>query len=208
MAARVFNRYCVLVFPIQTRRKNMKYLAILALLLNLSAANAYDNSVKMKFSGTSGGSPINLLIPGTSIGEDTFAGNGSLGAFTLRNVRAMYLTPDSSGTCPSATQTYFTEPSGAGVLRSQDGSLLNLNVTKGYDCVDFTANVAHCVLTFQIISGTGRFKGASGTLTMTETVAPVLSDATGNPVFFSATGEITGPISGVAWEGSSQNEPQ
>ena len=188
----------------------MRYIAVLALLLNLGAAAAYahERPVKMSFSGTSGGTAINLQIPGTVTGEDDFAGTGPLGAFTLRNVLAQNTSPDPSGICPSTTQTYFAEPGGGGVFRFQDGSLLKIALTHGYDCIDFTALVAHCVFTFQIVGGTGRFKDASGMLTMTETVSPVLADATNNPVFFAATGDITGQISGVTWEGNGHDQPQ
>jgi hypothetical protein len=94
------------------------------------------------------------------------------------------------------------------VFRFEDGSLLEVNLIKGYDCIDFTALVAHCVFTFQVAGGTGRFHDASGVLTLTETVSPVLADAMNDPVFFAATGEITGPLSGVAWERDAHDEPQ
>jgi hypothetical protein len=64
---------------------------------------------------------------------------------------------------------------------------------------------AHCTRIFQITGGTGRFNNASsGTLTLTETVLPVLADAAGKPAFFAATGEFTGTVSGMAAE----EEPQ
>ena len=87
-----------------------------------------------------------------------------------------------------------------GVFRFQDGSLLEVNLTQGGDCIDLTTGEAHCTLTFQITGGTGRFTHASGVLTMTETVETVAADALGNPVFFAATGKFTGTISGVAGE--------
>ena len=63
-------------------------------------------------------------------------------------------------------------------------------------------------MTFQITGGTGRFKDASGILTLTETVLPVLADASNNPVFFASTGEFTGTVSGVAAEEERQDERQ
>jgi hypothetical protein len=63
-------------------------------------------------------------------------------------------------------------------------------------------------LTFQITGGTGRFKDASGDLTLTETVVPVLADALGKPVFFAATGEFRGTVSGVAKEADRQEDRQ
>lgn len=181
----------------------MKHTAILAaaaaLVLNLGVAPLYaqQRPVKMTFSGTAAPSTVNLLQPDTSNDEDNFAGNGTLGSFTVRNVRAVENNPTPSSTCSGPNLLYFTEPSGAGVFRFQDGSLLYVNLTQGSDCIDLSVPEARCIVTFQITGGTGRFKTASGTLTMTETVLPVLADATGNPVFFAATGEFTGTVSGV-----------
>ena len=89
---------------------------------------------------------------------------------------------------------------GGGVFRFEDGSLLNVQLVVGGDCIDLSSNVAHCTLTLQITGGTGRFKNASGTLTYAETALTVLSDASGNPVLFDAAGEFTGTVSGVSEE--------
>jgi len=43
---------------------------------------------------------------------------------------------------------------------------------------------------------------------MTEAVEIVAADALGNPVFFAATGEFTGTISGVAREGIPDREKE
>lgn len=182
----------------------MKHFATLvaaaALVLNLGVEAAYadDESVKMTFSGTSENTAINLQQPNSSNDEDTFAGKGTLGSFTLLNVRAIANSPTPSSTCSGPNLLYLEELAGAGVFRFEDGSLLNITLTQGADCIDLAANVAHCTLTFKITGGTRRFKEASGVLTMTETVSAVASDALGNPVLFAATGEFTGTISGVA----------
>ena len=181
----------------------MKHLATVALMLNLGVAGVYahERPVKMTFSGTSAPSAINLQQPDTSNDEDNFAGNGTLGSFTVRNVRAISNSPTTPpSTCSGPNLYYFTESAGGGVFRFQDGSLLNVNLTQGDDCIDIVTNEAHCTVTFQITGGTGRFKKASGTLTFTETVVTVLSDASGNPVFFAATGHYEGTILGVAGE--------
>jgi hypothetical protein len=173
--------------------------AVAALVLNLGveAAYAHDESVKMTFSGTSENTAINLQQPNTSNDEDTFAGKGTLGSFTLLNVRAIANSPAPSSTCSGPNLLYLEELAGAGVFRFEDGSLLNVTLTQGADCIDLASNVAHCTLTFKITGGTGRFKDASGVLTMTETVSAVASDALGNPVLFAATGEFTGTVSGA-----------
>jgi hypothetical protein len=178
-----------------------KHLAVVALILNLGVvARADAKSVKMTFSGTSAPSTINLQQPDTSNDGDNFAGQGTLGSFTVTNVRAIANSPGTSSTCSGANQLFLPELAGAGVFRFHDGSLLEVNLTQGGDCIDLTTGEAHCSLTFQITGGTGRFLHASGVLTMTETVVTVAADALGNPVFFAATGQFAGTISGVASE--------
>jgi hypothetical protein len=166
-----------------------------------------QKQVKMTFSGTEASNTINLHFPDTHNGEFNFAGSGTLGSFTFRNVEAEAASPQHSSTC-SATQVYFPTVAGAGVFRFQDGSLLKVKLTEGFDCIDFAAMEAHCTRTFQITGGTRRFKDASGALTLTETVVPVLADAGGNPVFFAATGKFKGTVSGVATEEERQDERQ
>jgi hypothetical protein len=187
----------------------MKRIVTMALMLNLGVAVVYahEKSVKMTFSGTEGASAINLQIPDTHTGEFNFGGNGTLGSFTFRNVEADGAFPQQSSACP-VNQVYFPTMVGAGVFRFQDGSLLKVKLTEGFDCIDFAALEAHCTRTFQITGGTGRFQNASGILTLTEMVLPVLADAGGNPAFFAATGEFVGRISGVAAEEERQDERQ
>jgi hypothetical protein len=186
----------------------MKHIATLALMLQLSVANVYaqQKPVKMTFSGTSAPSTINLLQPDASNDEDNFAGKGTLGPFSYRQVRAIANNPATSSTCSGPNLLFFPDPAGGGVFRFQDGSLLNVTLTQGGDCVDLAAQVGHCTLTLQITGGTGRFKNASGTLTFTETAVPVLADASNNPVFFAATGEFTGTVSGVDIPEEGQDE--
>ena len=181
----------------------MKYIAAMALMLNLGVASVYAQRypVKMVFSGTTGPSMVDLQQPGTTNSDLDVAGSGLLGSFTFQGVRA--ITPFSSSstsTCSGANKLVASSKAGAGVLRFQDGGLLKVTLTQGEDCLDLAALQAHCVLTFQITGGTGRFKDASGTLTLTETVVPLVADSSGNPVFFTTTGEITGTVSGVGRE--------
>jgi hypothetical protein len=185
----------------------MKRIATVVVMLHLGVAAVYaqEKPVKMTFSRTSAPSTVNLLQPDTSNDEDNFAGTGTLGSFTVRNVRAIANSPSSSSTCSGL---FVQELAGGGVFRFQDGSLLNVLLTKGGDCIDLVANQAHCTATFQITGGTRRFKNVSGgTLTFTETVVPVLTDASNIPVFFAATGQYTGTVSGVSEE-QGQDEGQ
>ena len=183
----------------------MKHMATVALTLNLGVAGVYaqQKPVKMTASGTLEPSTLNLQ-PNTNTDEQNLAGNGTLGPFTFRELHADTGSPQASTTCSGPTKVYFPTVAGAGVFRFQDGSLLKVNLTQGSDCIDLAAEEAHCTLTFQITGGTGRFKDASGILTLTETDLPVLADAFHNPVFFADTGGFTGTVSGVAGEATGQ----
>ncbi len=187
----------------------MKHIATMALILNLGVAGVYaqERPVKMTFSGTEGASAIDLKFKDTHTGEFNFAGNGGLGPFTFRNVEAEGAFPQQSSACP-ANQVYFPTMAGAGVFRFQDGSLLNVNLKEGFDCIDFLHGRAHCTRIFQITGGTRRFKDASGKLVLTEIAKPVLADASQSPVFFVATGEFTGTVSAAAAEEQDQDEQQ
>jgi hypothetical protein len=190
----------------------MKHIATAALMLNLGVAAVYaqQKPVNMTLSGTAVSTSSVNLNPGTPLSEYDFGGDGTLGPFTFRTFSATAPTSPQPSTCSGATKLYFTTiaGSGAGVFRFQDGSLLKVNLTQGSDCIDLVANDALCIRTFQITGGTGRFKNASGTVTLTETLGPVLNDASNNPTFFTTTGEITGTISGVATDEGPQNGQQ
>lgn len=83
----------------------------MALILNLGVAAVYahEKPVKMAFSGTAANTAINLQRPDTSNDEDNFAGSGTLGSFTIRNVRAIANSPTSSSACPGSNQLFFAE---------------------------------------------------------------------------------------------------
>jgi hypothetical protein len=195
----------------------MKRIASMTLMLSLGVAAVYGQvSTKMTFSGTSAATAVNLQIPHTANDEDNFAGTGTFGPFTVRQIRAIDNAPtpppSSCASNPKDSYLYVLERAGGAVFRFQDGSLLNVLLTEGSDCIDFTAGAAHCTVVFQVIGGTGRFQHATGTLTFTESVAPMLCgpamcgpspDAI--PVLFFATGEYTGTISGVGMGEGSQD---
>ena len=175
----------------------MKNTATMALMLTLGVAGVYAQQipVNLTFSGNATGSAINLMLPNTITSDENHAGSGPGGPFTFRLIRAGTAAPQPSTSCSGPTKVFFQSVAGAGVFRFLDGSLLTVNVTDGGDCIDFAANQATCTLTFQVTGGTGRLHGATGVLTFTEASTPILSDAKGNPVFFTETGEIKGTIS-------------
>ena len=187
----------------------MKHIGIMALLLTLGVAGAYaqQQQVTMTFSGTGANGIVDLKQPGTGNVEENEAGNGTLGHFTLRIVSAETAPQQPQpSTCSGPTHLYSVRVAGGGVLRFQDGSLMKVNVLQGTDCIDLAAQQAQCTLTLQVTGGTGRFKDASGMLTFTETVVPVTADASGMPVFFADSGEITGTVSGVSAGNQGQDE--
>jgi len=183
----------------------MKRIAAMALMLNLCVAGAYahEKPIKMRFSGTFGASVINLQ-PDTVTDEEDFAGNGTLGSFTFRNLRTDTTSPESSPTC--TTGPFFRIVAGGGVFRFESGSLLTVNLAEGSGCIDLAAMQGHFTATYRITGGTGRFKDASGTLTLTYVAVPVVVDAANNPHFFAVTGELTGTVSRMATEQDPQNE--
>jgi hypothetical protein len=189
--------------------KSTKQMAIAALMLNFGVAGIYaqQKPVKMTFSGTSEGSAF-ILAAGAGSSEDNFAGSGTLGSFTFRDLAAELPSTPPPGVCSGANMLYAVREVTTGVFRFRDGSLLNVSLKQGSDCIDLAAQQAHCTVIFQINGGTGRFKNASGTLTFMETVIPVLADASGNPTFFTSTGTFTGMVSGVAAEEAPQDEGQ
>jgi hypothetical protein len=189
------------------QKAQMKYIAAMALMLNLGVATVYaqHQTVKMAVSGNAASSAVNLQQPNTATSEDNYAGNGTLGSFTFRDVKALTTSPQPSSTCSGPNMIAFSGNVGAGVFRFEDGSLLKVSLTQETDCIDLAAFQAHCVVNFQITGGTGRFKNASGTVTLTMTLVPVLADASNNPVFFAVTGKFTGTVSGVAAEEERQN---
>ncbi len=188
----------------------MKTLVTVALMLNMAGAGmfAQQRTVRMMFSGTGSPGTVNLQRPATTNSEDNSAEDGTPGPFAFRNVRAIRSTPEPSSACSGPTRLYFSSVAGAGVSRFQDGSSLNVKLTDTRDRVDLAAPEARCTMTFLTTGGTGRFKGGSGIITLTGTALPVLSDASGNTVFFASSWEFTGTITGAAFGDSRLEDRQ
>ena len=186
-----------------------RILVLVALMLNLGVAGVYaqQKHVKMTFSGTLEVSTINLQ-PDTNTDGENLAGDGTLGSFTFRELHADVAVPQPSSTCSGPTRVYFPTVSGGGVFRFQDGSLLTVKITEGAICIDFAAGMAHLTENYQITGGTKRLKGASGTLTMTATLIPVLFNASNTPVLVTSTGKFEGTVFGVAIEEEGRGERQ
>src|SRR4051794_40657760 len=162
----------------------MKRIATVALMVYVAAAGASaaderSANVAMKASGDMLATAINLQEH-TITDEEKLAGDGTLGSFTFHGLRADVdtpQTPDPPATC--ATPLFFAVATGAGVFRFDDGSLLVVNVTGGGICIDLAAGMARLIEHYEIGRGTGRFLHASGHLTLTTTVTPVVFNAAG-----------------------------
>jgi hypothetical protein len=183
-------------------RTVIRTLVLVALMLNLGVAGAYaqHKPVKMTFSGSLVATTINLQ-DGTITDEENVAGDGTLGPFTYRELHADLTAPQPSSTCPLPL-IFVPTVRGGGVFRFEDGSLLTVNVADGGGgiCIDFAKGVARLTLTYEITGGTKRLKGASGTLTVTTTVMPVLFSASGAAELLTITGKFEGTVLGVAIE--------
>ena len=181
------------------KRQPMKHIATVALMLSLGVAGvcAQQRPVKMTFSGTLETSTTNLQ-PGTNTDQENLAGNGTLGSFTFRELHADIASPQPSSACSGPTHLYFPTVTGGGVFRFQGGGLLTVKITGGAICIDLAAGMAHLTETYQITGGTGRFKGASGALTLTATLIPVVFNASNGVVLATITGEFEGTVLGVA----------
>jgi hypothetical protein len=190
-------------------------IATVILMLNPGVAGIYaqqgpfsqQGPIKMTVSGTNVATTIDLQ-PGTITDEVNFAGNGTLGPFTYRELHADTLSPQSSSTCVGGTGLYVPTLAGGGVFRFRDGSLLNIGLTEGSLCIDPTAGVAHFSGMYTVTGGTGRFKGASGALTLNSTVSAVLFSSSNAPVLLTNVGEFVGQVFGVAIGEKGRDERQ
>jgi hypothetical protein len=174
----------------------MKHLVTAALIVILGAAGVFaeERPVKMKFSGSFVPTSI-VMQPDTITDEELLAGNGALGSFTFRKLRTDALTPQPSAACSGPSQVNIPVVAGGGVFRFEDGSLLTVVISEeGALCIDFDAGVAHLSERYQITGGTGRFKGASGSLALTATVRAALFAASGQAVLLTSTGELDGTV--------------
>jgi hypothetical protein len=162
----------------------MKHLATITLMLNLGVVGLFGQNLKMSLSGTSAPSTINLGV-GLGTSEYTLDGNG----VSLRLISASG--PSAQPPAGCTTGVFGVVLAGQGVFRFADGSLLKANVTGGSDCVNPPAGAALCIRNLQITGGTGRFKNASGNVTVTMNLATVVP---GKFNFFTDTAEVTGTI--------------
>ena len=178
----------------------MKHIATVALMLNLGVAGIYaqQKRVKMTFSGTIEPSTINLQ-PDTNTDEENLAGNGTLGPFTFRELHADTAAPQPSTHLLRRNQGLFSNCGRRRRISLPGRKSLDGHAHGGIVPLHrFRRWVAHLTTTYQITGGTGRFKDASGTLTLTATLLPVLFNGPDSAVLLTGTGEVEGTVSGAA----------
>src|SRR5262249_28903558 len=146
-------------------------ISIFALVLSLSAtsiraAGTNERMVSMSFSGSlTTLSPISLVPGGNADpNELTGAGDGSLGPFTVHDVRATTVSPTATGCAAPDTSFTLAFVAVAGVFRFKDGSILTTRLINGNECVNLTKRSATVVLNLQITGGSQKFENASGML--------------------------------------------
>lgn len=178
----------------------MKHIATMALMLSLAIAGVHadERPVRMKFSGSM--VPTSIVVrPNTITDEELLAGDGALGPFTFRKLRTDALAPQPSSTCSGANQLNIPVVAAGGVFRFQDGSLLTVGLKEeGGLCIDFNLPpvppVAHLTESYEITGGTGRFRGATGSLTLKATLSVVMFSDSGQPVLLASTGTLEGTV--------------
>ena len=171
----------------------MLFTTVFVLGIGSGAQADEPRSVRMKFSGTNVATSINLR-PNTVTDETHLTGDGSLGAFTFRELHADGASPQPP---PGCSGPNFAVVAGAGVFTFDDGSLLVVTVADGSACIDLAAGNAAITVNYQITGGTKRFREASGELTMSGTLMVVLRNASNAPQLLTNTGRIKGKIFGV-----------
>jgi hypothetical protein len=176
-----------------------------ALAMPAAAQKQEQVPLKMTFSGSKVATKIDLG-PNTRTDEVHLAGNGTLGPFTFRSLRADETIPQSFGKCGAGSGPNLRVVAGGGVFRFQDGSLLTVTLTGGALCVDLDHVVGHVNETYQITGGTGRFEGAKGSLASTATLGAVLNDASNQAVLLTINGDLDGTILASAIPEGGQNE--
>jgi len=169
----------------------IKLIAATTLTLSLGVADIYarERPVRMTFSGSI--VPTSIAVQANTItDEELLEGHGALGPFTFRKLRTDALAPQPSSACPGLN---IPVVAGGGVFRFQDGSLLTVLISEGGLCINLAAMVGHLTETYRITGGTGRFSGASGSLTSTATLRPVLVGS-GGVVLLTSTGRFDGAV--------------
>lgn len=182
---------------------NRMIAVVMMLLFGVAAGYAQNNPVTMQSSGPELVTAFNVQGSTTTC-EEKLTGNGSLGEFSYRGLRADSNDFTITDACPNGN---LAVTGGAGIFRFSDGSLMSVNITGGSICIDAN-QLGHLTETYQVTGGTGRFQNATGQLSHTATLNVVLFDASGNPLLLTHTGKFDGTLIGVAGDQGAQGQQQ
>jgi len=152
-------------------------------------AGTITNKDDFSFTGTPGGSSY-----------ETIAGKSTLGAYTAQAVAE--LRPDSN-TCPlqgggSGVEFVFVgEVAVLSFAATEEQLFLNLSPSvPSYECLDPATGIATGQTTFDVIGGTGRFAGATGTIVKAWKNSTVLASPA-SPPGRGSFGNFTGTFDGT-----------
>ena len=157
--------------------------AVAALFLVMSATAAFAQSNIVRFEGTFDGKSTGAVQGGALLANLNVTGIASyIGRFTITSKDTVDLaTGLSSGgvvQLASANPKFFSSD-----------TINGTSVGRGGGPTD-TPNVSRTVILVTIIGGTGRFQGATGTITM-----DFLADNSTIPAYVSTSGKVEGTIS-------------
>lgn len=168
---------------------------VLTLLISASTALLQAQSpreLRLEFAGSNVSTTLDLVGDGTSTAQDSYATGKGFMQFTLRTVDQIAATPLGPNTarCPG---TYdFPYLTGVAVLTFQDGSQVTGNLTEGgYACYDFATNKGTYRQQFTIITGSGRFAGASGAVVLKGGFSALPARVKGSAIAFVFDGVAT-----------------
>jgi len=162
----------------------------IVLFVSVGVAKAQSYRTDSSGSYVSQGTPIDTNGDGQTADLYITSGNGSVfGQITSQTVAEWSF--GSPTTCPAGTVVEGTLVSGANVSRTMDGDLLYDVVTSGTLCFDGTVSTITAV--GDIVGGTGKLSGATGTLFISAIATPLSADPAGHQ-FGSVTATATGEI--------------
>ena len=83
-----------------------------------------------------------------------------------------------------------------------------ITVKDGSGCINLATGHAAITVNYEIKDGTGRFKGASGALTLNSTLTPVVFAADNSAKLLTNTGTFEGTVFGAALDDERDDERQ
>jgi hypothetical protein len=164
---------------------------VLAFAASFGAAEVQDGSFSEEVSGTFVDTAIDTN--GDGVAAATFLGQtrGHKGGSSYQGLHEVQFTP--TGLCdPGDVEGVIVAYSI--VRRFNNGDLLYSRLMDGSFCFDPASGTAHVEVNAEIIGGTGKFEGATGSYAIAYDVTALLPDPTGGIAHGAFSGEASGSI--------------